>query len=271
MTVLRLPGDIRERTVRDVLDERAVSRAGHVALIAPSLVHGGTVELTYAELQAAAGELAAVFAAAGVGKGDRVAIMLDNHGAAEAHVAYHASHRVGAINVPINARYVPRELRYVLGFVEPAAIVFAGRFAPVLAELDDVLAGAVRLEIADEPALGTAYAAAIAGRGRLRPIRRRSTRTTTPTGSSPPARRAIPRRSRSRTPSRSPAATRRARRSCSSPTASISRSRRSSPAPAATRTCSAASSPGARTSWSRSSTWTTRSRGCGATARPRSS
>ena len=162
MTVLRLPGDIRERTVRDVLDERAVSRAGHVALIAPSLVHGGTVELTYAELQAAAGELAAVFAAAGVGKGDRVAIMLDNHGAAEAHIAYHASHRVGAINVPINARYVPRELRYVLGFVEPAAIVFAGRFAPVLGGLDDVLAGAVRLEIADEPALGTAYAAAIA-------------------------------------------------------------------------------------------------------------
>ena len=107
MTVLRLPGDIRERTVRDVLDERAVSRAGHVALIAPSLVHGGTVALTYAELHTAAGELAAVFAAAGVGKGDRVAIIVDNHGAAEAHVAYHASHRVGAINVPINARYVP--------------------------------------------------------------------------------------------------------------------------------------------------------------------
>ena len=166
MAVLRLPADIRERTVRDVLDERAVSRAGHVALIAPSLVHGGTVELTYAELQAAAGELAAVFAAAGVGKGDRVAIMVDNHGAAEAHVAYHASHRVGAINVPINARYVPRELRYVLGFVEPAAIVFAGGFAPVLAELGDVLAGAARLEIAEEPALGTAYAAAIAAAAR---------------------------------------------------------------------------------------------------------
>ena len=45
--------------------------------------------------------------------------------------------------------------------MEPAAIVFAGAFAPVLAELDDVLAGAVRLEIADEPALGTAYATAI--------------------------------------------------------------------------------------------------------------
>jgi acyl-CoA synthetase (AMP-forming)/AMP-acid ligase II len=162
MAVLRLPGEIRERTVRDVLDERATSRADHVALIAPSLVTGGEVRLTYGALRADADRLAAALAAAGVGKGDRVAIMVDNQGAAEAHTAYHASHRLGAINVPINARYVPRELSYVLGFVEPAAIVYAGRFAPVLAGLEDVLAGAARLEIAEAPDFGTSYAEAMA-------------------------------------------------------------------------------------------------------------
>ena len=66
-----------------------------------------------------------MLAAAGVGHGDRVGILLDNDGAVEAHVAYHASHLLGAINVPLNTRYVARELEYVLGFIEPAAVVFA--------------------------------------------------------------------------------------------------------------------------------------------------
>ena len=161
MTVLRLPEEIRERTVRDVLDERAAGRGGHPALIAWSLVEGAEVTITFAELRAAAERLAAVFAERGVGKGDRVAIMLENDAAVEAHIAYHASHRVGAINVPINTRYVERELRYVLGFVQPAAIVFAGRFAPVLEGLEVELGDALRLEIAPEPVFGTSYATAI--------------------------------------------------------------------------------------------------------------
>ena len=69
--------------------------------------------------------MAACCAAAGVGPGDRVGILLDNDGAIEAHVTYHASHLLGAINVPLNTRYVARELEYVLGFIEPAAVVFA--------------------------------------------------------------------------------------------------------------------------------------------------
>lgn len=164
MAVLRLPPEIRERTVRDVLAERATSRADHVALIAQSRAAGEEVRLTYAELRELAERIAAVFASAGVGKGDRVALMLDNAGAAEAHVAYHASHRLGAINVPINTRYVARELRYVLGFVAPTVLVFDATFAPLVSEVSDVLEGTTLLEVPD------GYAAAVAGAGPAPPL-----------------------------------------------------------------------------------------------------
>jgi acyl-CoA synthetase (AMP-forming)/AMP-acid ligase II len=157
---LALPADIAQRTVRDVLDERARTQPDVVALIAHSGETGAEEALTYGALHAAAGRLAAVLAAAGVGKGDRVALMLDNDAALEAHVAYHASHRVGAINVPINTRYVERELRYVLGFSTPTVVVANARFAALLAGLGDVLGDARLLPVGDA---GWAEALAAAG------------------------------------------------------------------------------------------------------------
>ncbi|MCW2995036.1 MAG: acyl--CoA ligase, partial [Conexibacter sp.] len=96
-----------------------------------------------------------------VGPGDRVGILLDNDGAIEAHVAYHAAHRLGAISVPLNTRYVHRELAYVLAFVAPRAIVFAGAFAPLLGRLREALNDAILLEVADAPALGASFADAL--------------------------------------------------------------------------------------------------------------
>jgi acyl-CoA synthetase (AMP-forming)/AMP-acid ligase II len=145
-----LPASVAHRTVPDVLDAVAARRAGHVALIAPSLIDGAEVAVTYAELRDRAVRLSSALAAGGVGRGDRVGILIDNEGAVEAHVAYHAAHRLGAISVPLNTRYVRRELAYVLEFVAPAAVVFAPAFAPLLGELGDALGDALLLE-AGEP------------------------------------------------------------------------------------------------------------------------
>jgi acyl-CoA synthetase (AMP-forming)/AMP-acid ligase II len=153
-----LPASATERTVRDVLDERVRTIPARTALIAQSLVEGAEVSLDYAALREGAGRVAGALAAGGIGKGDRVGILLNNDGAAEAHVAYHASHRLGAINVPLNGRYVARELAYALEFIEPAAVVFGGQFAPLLEELRGSLGDALLLEIADEPRLGQSYA-----------------------------------------------------------------------------------------------------------------
>jgi acyl-CoA synthetase (AMP-forming)/AMP-acid ligase II len=157
-----LPDAVTERTVRDVLDARARATPEHTALIAPSLVAGEDVRLGYAALRDGARRVAAALAAAGVTKGERVGILLDNDAAAEAHLVYHASHRLGAINVPLNARYVARELAYALEFIEPAAVVFSSRFAPLLGELRNSLGDALLLEIGDEAQLGVSYAGAVA-------------------------------------------------------------------------------------------------------------
>ncbi|MCW3011565.1 MAG: acyl--CoA ligase [Solirubrobacterales bacterium] len=157
-----LPAGVPERTVRDVLDARAASHPERVALIACSLLAGAEVARTYGELRAQAGRLASALADAGVEKGDRVAIMFDNDGAAEAHLAYHAAHRLGAITVPLNTRSVARELAYVLEVVAPAAIVFAPAFAPLLAGVHAARGDAALLEAGDTPTLGRSLAEALA-------------------------------------------------------------------------------------------------------------
>jgi acyl-CoA synthetase (AMP-forming)/AMP-acid ligase II len=162
MTTLELPPTITERTVPALLDARA-DRIGHrTALIAHSLLSGGERRMTYAELREAAVRLAGALAAAGVQRGDRVGILFDNDGAIEAHITYHASHRLGAINVPLNTRYVERELGQVLEFIQPAAIVFAPKFAELLGRLQSSIGGAALLEAtAEQPRLGTSLAVAL--------------------------------------------------------------------------------------------------------------
>jgi acyl-CoA synthetase (AMP-forming)/AMP-acid ligase II len=141
-----LPASIPERSVPDILDARAATAGARIALIAPSVRSPEEVRLTYAELLDGAGRLAAMLAERGVGKGDRVGILLDNAGAIEAHLVYHASHRLGAINVPLNTRYVPRELSYVLEFVQPAAVVYAAKFRGVIDSVRGSLGDAALIE-----------------------------------------------------------------------------------------------------------------------------
>ncbi|HEY2054122.1 MAG TPA: AMP-binding protein [Solirubrobacterales bacterium] len=154
-----------ERTVAELLASRVELRGDATALIAPSLTaadEAGRAEtfLTYAELRGRAARMASVLREAGVGPGDRVGILLDNDGAIEAQVTYHASHLLGAINVPLNTRYVARELEYVLGFTEPAAVVFAGAHAARLEALREVLGDAALFEARPGPAtLGRPLAA----------------------------------------------------------------------------------------------------------------
>ena len=146
-----------ERTIAELLASRVELRGDATALIAPSLTaadEAGRAEtfLTFAELRERAGRMASVLREAGVGPGDRVGILLDNDGAIEAQVTYHASHLLGAINVPLNTRYVARELEYVLGFIQPKAVVFGAAHAARLDALREVLGEAALLEAGPGPA-----------------------------------------------------------------------------------------------------------------------
>ena len=161
MAQLELPRSITERTVPAVLDGQARRIPDRTALIAHSLVEGGERQISYRELRDAAHRFAAALAAAGVKRGDRVGILLDNSGALEAHITYHAAHRLGAINVPLNTRYVERELSYVLGFIAPAAILFGPAFADLLGRLRGSLGATALIEVAPNPRLGVSFAGAM--------------------------------------------------------------------------------------------------------------
>ncbi len=103
--------DARPTTVPELLQDVVMRFGDSTALIAASL--GRVDELasvTYSELDASVRRVAAGLGQQGVGRGQRVGILLDNSCALEALIAYHAVHFVGGINVPLNARSVPAEL-----------------------------------------------------------------------------------------------------------------------------------------------------------------
>jgi fatty-acyl-CoA synthase len=97
---------INVTTIGDLLDQRADDSPCRNALVMPD------VRLTYAQLSSASDRLAAALLDFGIGRGDKVGILMPN-----SHVyveALFAIAKLGAIVVPINARLKAEELRYVI-------------------------------------------------------------------------------------------------------------------------------------------------------------
>lgn len=93
-------------TLADLLARAALRRPA-----ADAVVEGAT-RLSYAELSTRATAAACGFAQLGVARGDRVLIALRNR--AEHVVAYWALQTLGAVPTPVNFRFAPGEMRYVL-------------------------------------------------------------------------------------------------------------------------------------------------------------
>ncbi|MFD0666869.1 class I adenylate-forming enzyme family protein [Ramlibacter sp. MAHUQ-53] len=90
----------------------------------------GARRVSYRELSALAGTVAANLAAAGVRAGDRVAVMLPN--GLDAMVSVVAIAWLGAVIVPIGTRLKRPEISHIFGDSEPVAVVYAPEFAPEL-------------------------------------------------------------------------------------------------------------------------------------------
>jgi fatty-acyl-CoA synthase len=78
-------------------------------------------DFTWSDLDRRANELAAGFADLGVGHGDRVGILLNNR--PEFIETVMACMKLGAIAVPINVRFTPPELAFVVGNADCAVVV----------------------------------------------------------------------------------------------------------------------------------------------------
>lgn len=90
-------------------------------------------ELTYGELSESSLLAARRLSAAGVLRGDRVGILLGEVGPDYLALALGTA-RLGAICVPLNARYKARELGYVSADAGLCLLVASARFEPLLAE-----------------------------------------------------------------------------------------------------------------------------------------
>ena len=108
---------LRSFTLHDLIERNAERHGARVAFTA----EGESV--THAQYAARAARLAAGLAAAGVGTGDRLAVLAHN---GQAYVdLFGAAARLGAIVVPVNWRLSADEVAYVIADTTPRVLVAA--------------------------------------------------------------------------------------------------------------------------------------------------
>ena len=103
------------KTIGAALDAAAQRYGEKVATV----FHNG--EVTYNQLKQTSDLVARGFLNLGIGKGDKVAIWMAGY--AEWAYAYFALARIGAIMVPVNTRYRPEEVEYVLNKSKAAILI----------------------------------------------------------------------------------------------------------------------------------------------------
>ncbi|HJZ09685.1 MAG TPA: AMP-binding protein, partial [Trebonia sp.] len=106
-------GTVWEAFARELPDAIAISEPGR--------------DYSYAEFEERSARLAAAFADAGVGPGDKVACYLYN-GAAYLETVF-AAFKLGAVPVNVNYRYTSEELFALLADADAAAMVFSAELA----------------------------------------------------------------------------------------------------------------------------------------------
>lgn len=115
--------------VRDLTWFDIVARNGRTRPDGPALLFEGE-RISNGDALARAETLAGGLAAAGIGPGDRVALVSANR--PETMDLLAAVARLGAILVPVNWRLSPEEVAFVLGDVAPAIVVAEPDHAPAL-------------------------------------------------------------------------------------------------------------------------------------------
>jgi len=115
----------------EMLAESAEEYAERVAVI-----HGGH-RITYRELERAACALANHLRSEGLGKGDKVALMLPN--CPEFIIAYFGIQKVGGVAVTLNVQSTPYELRHLLGNSDTRCLIMQDSLAKRFEEIREEL------------------------------------------------------------------------------------------------------------------------------------
>ncbi|MCD2313252.1 class I adenylate-forming enzyme family protein [Pseudosulfitobacter pseudonitzschiae] len=134
-------------SIGDLLDQAAADSADQVLW---TFFDEGS-SLTYAQVRSQSLQVGAALGRWGVGQGDRVAVMLPN--VPQMPLAWLGLARIGAVMVPVNTRYSPRELRYAIENSGATRLIIHSSFADVLrGEMAGVLTpDAIAIAGADGP------------------------------------------------------------------------------------------------------------------------
>ncbi len=130
MSTMASPGDelktsrIRATTLGDLLLSAADAVGDHTAVVFPEQ------RISYNELAQASLRVARSLRALGVGRGDHVGLLLPT--CAEFLEAMFGASLLGAVVVPINARFRPMEIAYVAENADLKVIVTSNKFADVV-------------------------------------------------------------------------------------------------------------------------------------------
>lgn len=118
-------------TLGDQLRRHSQSRYSKPAIV--SYAPGGRRTVTtYGALNQDANRASHMFLGLGVSRGDRVDVMARNR--VESIVAYYGALKIGAVYSGINVLFGPNEVAQQIGHLEPAVVVVAAEFLPVLEE-----------------------------------------------------------------------------------------------------------------------------------------
>ncbi|MGI5378893.1 amino acid adenylation domain-containing protein [Streptomyces sp. CA-251387] len=131
-------GGVPAGLVPEMIAERVRVSAGAVALVE------GDRSLSYGELWAASGRVASYLAGVGVGRGDRVAVVMER--SADLVVALLGVWRAGAAYVPVDAGSPAERVSLVLADCAPAVVVCSEATRAVVPDGADV-----RVVVADAP------------------------------------------------------------------------------------------------------------------------
>jgi acyl-CoA synthetase (AMP-forming)/AMP-acid ligase II len=113
------------KNIGAMLKQRAVVSPQLEAYVEPS----ADVRMDYAQMNALANQCAGALTALGVGKGDRVALLMPN--CVEFCCLFYGAAKIGAVAVPLNTRLAAPELEFILSDSGSKVLVYGEAFAAV--------------------------------------------------------------------------------------------------------------------------------------------
>ncbi len=117
------------KNIGTMLRQRAAVSPRLEAYVEPST----SVRMDYAQMNALANRCASVLTSLGVGKGDRVALLMSN--CVEFCCLFYGAAKIGAVAVPLNTRLAAPELEFIISDSGSRLLVFGDAFATVVAAI----------------------------------------------------------------------------------------------------------------------------------------